>query len=134
MEMEPEMDGEESEDEGEEEVEDRVDDLEAQLDELKAEFEELMEDEDGEEADDAEAELEDEMEVESFEEEIDLDEEVAEEVLEDATIFSKQQSAKNDSSSDFDASPKLPKKESSEQTKNLFGKDGAEGKKGDPQR
>ena len=40
------------------------------------------------------------MEVESFEEEIDLDEEVAEEELEEATNFSKQQSAKNDSSSD----------------------------------
>ena len=72
------------------------------------------------------------MEVESFEEEIDLDEEVAEEELEEATNFSKQQSAKNDSSADHDASPKFPKKESfGTDEKSLFGKDGAEGKKGD---
>jgi len=129
MEIEPELDGEESEDEGEEEVEDRVDDLEAQLDELKAEFEKLMSDEDGEEADDAEAELEDEMEMESFEEEIDLDEEVDEE-LEEATNFSKNQTAKNDSSADHDASPKFPKKESfGTSEKELFGSDGGEGSK-----
>ena len=71
------------------------------------------------------------MEDESFEEEIDLDEEVDEE-LEEATNFSKNQTAKNDSSSDNDASPKFPKKENfGTDEKELFGKDGAEGKKGD---
>tara|TARA_B100001093_G_C26206839_1_gene750303 strand:- start:286 stop:609 length:324 start_codon:yes stop_codon:yes gene_type:complete len=70
--------------------------------------------------------------MESFEEEIDLDEEVAEEELEEATNFSKQQSAKNDSSSDNNNAMKFPKKESfGTDEKSLFGKDGAEGKKGD---
>jgi len=52
--------------------------------------------------------------------------------LEEATNFSKNQSAKNDSSADHDASPKFPKKENfGTDEKELFGKDGAEGKKGD---
>lgn len=135
---EPEMDMDmevgDEEGEGEEgDLEDKVDDLEAQLDDLKAEFEKLMGDEEGgdEEVADAEADLEDELEVESFtEEEIDLDEEASEEELEEATQFSKPQSAKNDASGDNTASPKFPKKESfGTDEKDLFSKGGSEGKK-----
>ena len=69
--------------------------------------------------------------MESFEEEIDLDEEVEEEVVEEATTFSKPQSAKNDASGDHTASPKFPKKENfGTDEKELFGSDGSEGKKG----
>ena len=60
-----------------------------------------------------------------------LDEEVAEEeVVEEATTFSKPQSAKNDASGDHTASPKFPKKESfGTSEKELFGSDGGEGSK-----
>jgi hypothetical protein len=85
-----------------------------------------------EEEDDMEPEM-PEMGMDGEEESEEGEEEVEDRVddLEEATTFSKPQSAKNDSSGDNTASPKFPKKESfGTSEKELFGNDGSEGKKG----